>query len=548
LIDKQNVWKKIAITIKNSKNFELINIIIKNIKIDNIVIIPLLSNKEIKTEIKETNLFYLLQNNNITKKLIMKLFSKQEILNTIKILLNNTILNKNIILKQYFINFYIENIETYNIEELKYILNNYTLEQFQINKIYRYNYHKLFESIKNDNVNFNKFFKTFENFENKEVTSFFKKEEHLFYYFLSQKKNNEKLKNMFIKEYIFNLKKFIIFSIKNDKYIYLKVYLSKLKELEIEDINEIEKNVNTFLKISEEKSINNNLILFKINKIKTLFEQYLFLNKEYQDDNDFDYYLENNIKYIDFYSEINIDMFFELLETFIYEEEIDKIIFVLKIILKKGIEKDKRTEFKNILTHEFFYDHQEQIIVEFRNIFIEIFNSIEFDLNYNIDEEYRLGNNIKFLYEKIYYKDINYKNLKYVLRTLKKQDLFSFLYNNNLLEVFFRSKEINIISFEETTQFIIEYINKIKTERIELNEEERNFLKYNLIYLMINNPYIDKNYHFKFYKYYNYNLFLKKGLLENKNLSFIVLYKSLSNIEELKYLINNNSLFEEFQF
>lgn len=548
MIDKQNVWKKIAITIKNSKNFELINIIIKNIKIDNIVIIPLLSNKEIKTEIKETNLFYLLQNNNITKKLIMKLFSKQEILNTIKILLNNTILNKNIILKQYFINFYIENIETYNIEELKYILNNYTLEQFQINKIYRYNYHKLFESIKNDNVNFNKFFKTFENFENKEVTSFFKKEEHLFYYFLSQKKNNEKLKNMFIKEYIFNLKKFIIFSIKNDKYIYLKVYLSKLKELEIEDINEIEKNVNTFLKISEEKSINNNLILFKINKIKTLFEQYLFLNKEYQDDNDFDYYLENNIKYIDFYSEINIDMFFELLETFIYEEEIDKIIFVLKIILKKGIEKDKRTEFKNILTHEFFYDHQEQIIVEFRNIFIEIFNSIEFDLNYNIDEEYRLGNNIKFLYEKIYYKDINYKNLKYVLRTLKKQDLFSFLYNNNLLEVFFRSKEINIISFEETTQFIIEYINKIKTERIELNEEERNFLKYNLIYLMINNPYIDKNYHFKFYKYYNYNLFLKKGLLENKNLSFIVLYKSLSNIEELKYLINNNSLFEEFQF
>ncbi len=484
-------------------------------------------------------------NNNINVKLIEKLKKGLEFINLIDLFFKKidiNILSKNkVLINKNFINFYIKykmnkSID-FDIRAVIYIVKNYQLSKEENDYIYK-NINRIYP-LKNHTENQTELF----NLKNLNIELYNLKKENVFYIlFLGQTKINEELKQKITNYYYYLIKRIINNSIINNDTAMLIKFLNFYKYLDEETITN--KSVTKYLsKLLE----NNEDYLIKkiiIKKIEVLFVNFLYINKEYQNNNDLEYFMELNIDNIEYKYEISFEDYLNILESFIYDDNIEKTISVFKIILdliKIGKPYDKDM-LKNVLLNPFFYDNRELIKIDFRKIFIYMFNTVDFVLDEDDEDENRLILNLKYLYESIYYKNININNLKYIIKNKNNKELINFLIYNDLVESFISSEEIKRYNFEYIKEIIIKYVDELNTD-VSYSKYDKDVLRKKLLGKMLSNQYFDKNYHFKMYVYYSNDEYLKKCLLNNSELSIIVIFKSSSNINDLKYIVNSSSLY-----
>lgn len=552
LNNKIKIWNKIftiLINVDEDKKKEILNIIIKKNDINNQIFLLLI--KKFDTLFKTLSLeeiYYIFnKDNKISSSTLAKQLDNKLIIKSINLYIENHI-NKNHIFKninflfktkiiEYYIEKKIQYHQKFSLKEKIYLLNNYQLSKENIE--YLINLEELSNELDDPFYIYDT--NKFENIKN--ISDINNKDFYLILY-LKQKKLNSHIKNKIINKYYLILKEVIDYSINIGDFKLLKEFLYLNEYIEEELLNNYYKMVKKYL--DNINDINENPFYnMNIENIQEIISIYMYLNKEYRENNDIEYFLELNLDKIDFFEKINYEELLNVLESFIYEDNIDKSITVLKILIKlknKNILIEEES-LKNTLKNPFFYDHNELIKIDFRNIFIEIFNTFNLKLDKNDEEDFRIILNMKYLYEKIYYEKINIENIKYISYDIKNiSKLFHFLYKNNLIEKFLSSHSISNYNFKILKNIIINYIDKINKD-IGYTTEDKKSRKYQMIKNLLKNKELDKNYHFKLYMHYQNEESLRERLLNNENLSIIVIFKSSSNLKDIKYIINSKTLY-----
>lgn len=581
-------------SISDETKQKYINKIFTNPKISTNISNLFIKNDYLKNLIDESNLYGLLKvNNNISHTFVFKYFSKELIIKSILIALK-----KNIEIKKNYINFLFEYlgekiINELSLQQILNLIQNYSLPVQYIDILFN----KLQQFIKldfNDELNdfceinescFDVLDDNFDLSEYYDITNFnfnnFDKNKSLILLvLLSQEELNVEQKQIIENLFAIYLKIFLTISIENiiqekqnfDKelkhdidtiklmakqYISTNIHIKLLKKF----FNFI-KNYDSML-ITEMKEIIDNLITntsidynndyylkYIFFEFQILFKINWFHNLKYQLYEDIEELIyEFDEWFLELFPLLEPNLLVKTLD-FLIKEENEEIIFKIMSYINQNyklFEQHKRELFVILNDNYFFEIHRNmEIKFKFSQVYIELFLNLDFDLEQL---------NVNFLVMRILNPIWNYiKNKKHINLGL---NMYYILINKNfvkpidliekykLYEFVFTTKLIKEFKYEIIQKWIIDFFEKVN-KNIILTSNEKMIEKNKMLGYILFNKDTPLKYLYYIVPKFVGNEYLKKRLLNNRNLPFVFLRYHILQANNLEYILDNIKIYELF--